>query len=121
MQDKSRIRDLVEVAFVGKTEIIFSRKQIKDLVLKANPGTNPESIIPTDYCYNRINLDPNSWCLRIFEYIKRGQFKCLGVRFPYNGELIRNPDGKGEQIIGKWVNGVPPELPEELRKKRNGY
>lgn len=58
-------------------------------------GRNPESVIPTDYCYNRFNdgIDLKEH-LKIFEYLERGKFKYLGKNFPYSGKVYHKPKSK---------------------------
>ena len=59
------------------------------------------SIIPSDYCYNRINNGISLTKPTLFEYLERGQYRCLGENYPYNGNIWHK-----EQIIGSCVNGV---------------
>lgn len=83
--------------------IIFSSEKIKALNLKY--GTNPSSIILSDYCYNRIN-DGIMFDRHIFEYIEQGRYKYLGENHPYTGIVIHKPKGsKDEFIVGEWDNG----------------
>ena len=59
------------------------------------------SIIPSDYCYNRINNGISLTKPTLFEHLDRGQYRCLGEGYPYNGSIWHK-----EQIIGSCVNGV---------------
>lgn len=59
------------------------------------------SIIPSDYCYNRINDGISLTKPTLFEYLDRGQYRCLGENYPYNGNIWHK-----ELIIGNCVNGV---------------
>ena len=95
-----KIRDKVLSEFQDRADQEFSREEIKDLVVKAHPGTNKNSIIPSDYCYNLVNKDPASFKLHLFESLGKGKYKCLGPSYPYSGPIL----WKGEPV-GKWEHG----------------
>ena len=59
------------------------------------------SIIPSDYCYNRINDGIALSKPTLFEYVDRGQYRCLGERYPYNGDIYHK-----DQIVGSCKDGV---------------
>lgn len=94
------IRDKLLAVFANQTNERLSRQEIIDFVLEKYPDTNATSIIPTDYCYNRINKDKSSFTLRFFEQTEKGMFVHLGVKFPYTGSIF----WKGEEV-GKWDQG----------------
>jgi len=100
-QDEAKIKDKVLSIFkknrVGEK---FGREEIIDLVVNTYPGTNRGSVVPPDYCYNKINKDPASFNLHLFESLGAGRFKCLGQNYPYSGPIY----WKGEQV-GKWDKG----------------
>lgn len=78
--------------------------EIKDS-LKTKYGTNASSIIPSDYCYNRIN-DGIRFDKHIFEYIDHNNYKYLGERYPFTGLIFHKPTGQtNEFIYGEWNNG----------------
>jgi hypothetical protein len=84
----------------------ISSQEIRQL-MKARFGTNPGSVLPADFCYNRVNLD--SRFLKnptLFEYIaESGLYKCLGA-YPYNGDIYHRPKGEKEDIkVGVCENG----------------
>lgn len=101
------IKEEVQNTFAG-TEIgtLFTRAEIIEKVHNKY-GRNAESIIPTDYCYNRIN---NGLCLEnhfaIFEYTFDKQFKYLGVDYLYTGAIFHKPKGKNEICVGKMKDGI---------------
>lgn len=101
LQDESKIKDKVLSIFkknrVGEK---FGREEIIDLMVNTYPGTNRGSVVPPDYCYNKINKDPASFNLHLFESLGAGRFKCLGQNYPYSGPIY----WKGEQV-GKWDKG----------------
>lgn len=83
----------------------FSCREIIDKVVQKH-GCNPESIIPSDYCYNRINNGINFQnYLHIFEYLSNSKYKYLGTNYPYNGTIYHKPKGGIEVALGEWVNG----------------
>lgn len=67
------------------------------------------SIMPSDYCYNITNLDPQSDICnghpRVLEQLKRGHYRYLGENYSYSGEVTH----KGIPV-GKWVNGKYTKL-----------
>ncbi len=68
-------------------------------------GINEGSVIPSDYCYNIVNLDPKAHDFkaghpRLLIQIKRGLYKYVGRNYPYDGFITH----KGK-IVGKWDNG----------------
>lgn len=84
---------------------VYSRQEaISKVVSKF--GCNESSIIPSDYCYNRINngIDFDNY-LHIFEYTHDKKYKYLGVDYPYNGKIYHKPKGEIELPVGEWVNG----------------
>ena len=84
-----------------------SAGEIKAMV-KARFGTNLDSIIPPDYCYNRVNKGIVFMRYpRLFAHIGRGVYECIGENYPYNGVVYAQPRGlKNEIIVGAWENGV---------------
>ncbi|MCK9216876.1 MAG: DUF4268 domain-containing protein [Firmicutes bacterium] len=68
-------------------------------------GTKPGSIIPSDYCYNRINNGISLDKPAIFEYITRGKYKCLGLDYLYNGEIYHKAKDMPEILVGQCING----------------
>ncbi|MEY8742641.1 hypothetical protein AB9M62_24575 [Bacillales bacterium AN1005] len=74
--------------------------------LKELYGTNPQSILLSDYCYNRFNNGTN-FDKHLFEYINRSSYKYLGENYLYTGLIFQKPKGqKKEVIVGEWVNGI---------------
>lgn len=85
----------------------ISSQELKEL-LGARFGTNYSSIIPSDYCYNRVNKGivfmkhP-----RLLAYSGHGIYECLGENYPYDKSVYAQPKGtKDEVIVGVWQNGV---------------
>ncbi len=98
-----KVKDTFKYYDIG-TEL--SRQEIINKVVMKY-GCNPGSIIPSDYCYNRINngIDFENF-LHIFEFMGNGLYKYLGENYPYSGTIFHKPKGGTEIAIGKWSNGV---------------
>ncbi|SEO08646.1 hypothetical protein SAMN04489762_3453 [Terribacillus saccharophilus] len=97
----------------NRLEEIVSPVEVKK-TLQAIYGTNPESVILSDYCYNRYNngIDFNN---HLFEYINRSSYKYLGEGSAFTGLIFQRPKGhERETIVGEWINGV-----KSLYKKTN--
>ena len=61
---------------------------------------NESSIIPSDYCYNRINDGITLSKPTLFEYLGRSNYRCLGENHPYTGDIYHK-----KQIVGICQNG----------------
>lgn len=73
--------------------------------LKARFGTNASSIIPSDFCYNRVN-DGIKFDKHIFKYIDHNNYKYLGKQYPFTGLIFHKPTGQtNEIIVGEWIAG----------------
>lgn len=82
----------------------LTRKQIIEKLQKKFK-INPDSVIPSDYCYNRIN-DGIKWDRHIFHY-EKNLYTYLGANFPYTGKIYHRRRGeKADEEIGEWKNGT---------------
>lgn len=99
------IYEQIKEAFSDKVhEILLTSEIISSL--KEKYGTNPGSIIPSDYCYNRYN-NGIKFDKHLFHYINKNTYRYLGEAHPYTGIIYQKPKGqKKEVIVGEWVNGV---------------
>ncbi len=68
-------------------------------------GYAPGSVLPTDYCYNRINKAPFSFRYPVFERVERGRFRYLGPHYNYTGSILWKPRGASERKMGEWKSG----------------
>ena len=85
---------------------IFSRSEIIDMVT-TKYNRNPTSIVPSDYCYNRLNNGINyEKYLHLFEYTDDKNYKYLGLNYPYSGKILHKPKGGFEVVVGELKNGV---------------
>lgn len=94
-----QIRDYCE----GKNGQIVLSSVIKQEI-NQRYGTNPGSIIPSDYCYNRMN-DGILFDKHLFEFIGGGKYKVLGEQYPYSGLVYHKPQHEDEQVVGEWIKG----------------
>lgn len=72
--------------------------------------TNTGSVLVSDRCYNRYNKYHKKNFqnqIHLFEYIKQGEYKYLGVKYNFTGKVVHNPKSKDEDatIVGEWKNG----------------
>ena len=80
---------------------IYSRKQIETLV--SERYHNITSILPSDYCYNRINKDTFKDFekrMHLFDYMGRNKYKYIGENFPYTGKIEHL-----DRCVGEWKDG----------------
>ncbi|OEH92685.1 DUF7225 domain-containing protein [Bacillus solimangrovi] len=88
----------------GKMNQIIEVHEIKRQ-LKCKYGTNPDSVILSDYCYNRYNKGI-VFDKHLFQYINRNSYKYIGENYPYTGLIFHKPKGKDvEDVVGEWNNG----------------
>lgn len=83
----------------------FKTSEIKN-GLNEKFRTNTTSIIPSDYCYNRINDGIKYEKLpHFFIYIKRSHYRYVGVNYDYEGIVMHHPKGKIEVPYGELKGG----------------
>ena len=58
----------------------LTRKQIIDMVEEAYPGTNRDSVMPSDYCYNIVN-NGIAFTFHYFEYLRHAQRVSRNTKF----------------------------------------
>ncbi len=67
----------------------------------------PGSIIPSDYCYNRINDGIAEDKPTYFEYLTNGVYKCWGSDYKYCGPVLHKATGSAnEEIVGHCIDGI---------------
>ena len=69
-------------------------------------GYTRGAILPTDYCYNRMNKAPFSFRFPVLEWVGRGKFRYLGPNYNYTGPIYWKPRGEAERQVGEWKSGV---------------
>ena len=81
----------------------ISLKELYEL-LGARFQTNSGSIIPSDYCYNRVNKGIEFQKKpRLFKFLGDGMYECLGENYLFNGDVENANDGT---VVGSWEDGV---------------
>jgi hypothetical protein len=98
-----KIRDKVLSVMKGKEGRVIASHEIVDLILHKFPDTNKVSVLPADYCYNRINKDIEKRFrsgFHVFESLNNNLYKYLGEEYPYTGPIL----WKGKKI-GEWLKG----------------
>lgn len=86
----------------------ISLKELYEL-LGARFQTNSGSVIPSDYCYNRVNKDIDFQKKpRLFKFLGEGMYECLGENYLYSGDVENAND---DTIVGTWENGVFQKSP----------
>lgn len=109
----------------------FTRSEIVNLVA-SKFGCNPTSVIPSDYCYNRLNNGINyEKYLHLFEYTDTKTYRYLGLDYPYTGKIVHKPKSGYEVVVGELKDGVliaydkpeetPPKEVIETTKQRDEY
>lgn len=86
------------------TDHVITLQELYSILMKRY-GTKEGSIIPSDYCYNRVNKGITLKKPTVFEFLGNGNYRCLGSDYPYNGNIYHKPKGQEEFIVGKCVNG----------------
>ena len=71
----------------GREGDIITATEMKD-VLTVKYGTNKESVLLADYCYNRYNKGI-SFTKHLFQYIDRNMYKYLGENARYTGLIFQ--------------------------------
>lgn len=100
IKDNSSLASKMISLFGENSNKVFTCKEIIDKVLETYPGTNPTSVIPSDYCYNITNKGI-PFKTHLFESLGSGNYKCIGKNYLFNRDVL----WKGEKV-GEWVNGV---------------
>ena len=81
----------------------ISLKELYEM-LGARFQTNSGSIIPSDYCYNRVNKGIEFHKKpRLFRFLGDGMYECLGENYLYTGDVKNASD---ETVVASWENGV---------------
>jgi hypothetical protein len=106
METRITIKQKVLSSFKGKEQQIFRPHEIIDLVLQKYPGTNRTSILPADYCYNRINKGIK-FNFHVFESLPDGTYKFLGLNYPFTGPVLWKGEQVGTMKNGRYTSGKP--------------
>ncbi|AQM66575.1 hypothetical protein Vca1114GL_00052 [Vibrio campbellii] len=103
-RDSMNINDKVELVLSQQSKTVFTTKEIKDLCV-SNYNINRNSVIPSDYCYNRTN-NGTSNINKFLIYMGFSEYRYVGKSHDYNGLVYHRPKGTShDQIVGEWSNG----------------
>jgi len=100
---KLTIYDKIKIVLENKESLILSRGTlIKELKKKFE--IIPESVLPSDFCYNTTNkkLKFNK---HLFEHLSDGNYRYLGENYSYNGLIYHKRSGGEQELIGEWKDG----------------
>jgi hypothetical protein len=114
------VYDQLIAAFGRAGSPILSRAEIVN-TLTARFGTNPRSIFPSDYCYNRWNLALGRQRWRpLFVHVAEGSYRYVGPHHRYSGDVMWRPLGNSvDQKYGEWIEGTfTPVMGSSLKSKR---
>ena len=116
----SAVQKLISIHGIGH---ISTTSELKDFIQKQYAIKNG-SIIPSDYCYNRVNDGITLTKPTLLEYVEYGNYRLLGKDYPYDGVVYHK-----ELIVGHCKNGkreifgIPstPAIPKKdtSRKRRD--
>ena len=106
------IRNKFETVFANPEPELLSVSDIKNRVWEFDKQnsltlTNKDSIFPSDYCYNRTNDGASG--LHIFELSTDHKYKCLGINYPYTGNIIHKTKLNNVVVyidVGYWEKGT---------------
>lgn len=75
-------------------------------------GHRESSVLPSDFCYNRINAGIPSDNHPMFVHEGRGLYRFVGRSCAYTGLRWHKPQGGPERVVGRWLEGtfVPGEI-----------
>ena len=94
-----------ELADEFHCEHVITRGELQHLMYERFNVT-PGSVIPSDYCYNRLNNGITLNKPTLFKYLGGGKYLCLGEGYCYNGPILHRPRGeKTDKIIGECIDG----------------
>ncbi len=99
------INDKVSNVFNKCTKRELTRKDIiKSVMAQYTDLKNQDSIIPSDHCYNRMNVDTKFGYI-LFEHTERDTYIVLGKDYPYYGDIYWNKMGENPRKVGVWEKG----------------
>lgn len=99
-----------KVLHLFEKDKVYERRQIINILNSVYH--NETSVIPSDYCYNRINLDIAENFekrMHVFVYVKKNNYRFVGENYSYTGDIKHKSKRKGykysDNIVGRWENG----------------
>lgn len=94
------------IAFCSaSTKTAFVANELRD-GLSRRFGTNPSSVIPSDYCYNRWNRGLGERWKPVFVRSAAGEYAFVGADCAYTSLVYAKPrEGGNERVVGEWTAG----------------
>lgn len=86
------IYEQIKMVLADRVGNIVKSSEVKKVLLEMF-GTKPNSVILSDYCYNRYNAGI-SFKQHLFVYMGRNTYKYIGERAPYTGFIFQKPKMK---------------------------
>ena len=102
--DEQMVEIVNELSKNFGTDYVITTRELYEIFFKRF-RRKEGSVIPSDYCYNRVNNGITLSKPAVFEFLGRGKYRSLGSNYPYNGPIYHKPKSQGEFIVGKCVNG----------------
>lgn len=102
---KFTLKDAMRQIFAEPRDGFYTREGLKDIVLDSGLGRwQRDSIIPTDYCYNRTNngigFESQPHC---FIVDKHANYRILGLNAGYTGKIYhRTRNSSKLTLVGEW-------------------
>lgn len=95
------IKEKIVLTFTGKEGKTFKPHEIIEMIQQKYPGTNSSSILPSDRCYNKINIGiEDHFDFHVFEALDDGSYKFFGEGYLYDGPIYWK-----DKKVGEWING----------------
>ena len=108
-----------ELADEFEYDHIITRSELQS-IMRQRFGVASGSVIPSDYCYNRLNNGITLEKPTLFEFLGGGRYRCLGENYCYNGPIKHRPRGSNvDEIVGQCIDGERiPDYPFWETNKR---
>ena len=106
---KLTLKDAMKQIFAEPRDGFYTREGLIDMVVDSNLGNwKRGSIIPTDYCYNRINngidFESQPHCFTVDEH---ANYRILGQDAGYTGKIYhRTRNSSKLTVVGEWRKGT---------------
>lgn len=97
--------DQLVASFAGTGDRLITTSEIRRTMVERY-GTNPASVLPSDYCYNRWNQGIARQ-QPLFVRVGAGEYRYVGPDQPYTGLVFWRPKSSAaDQVAGERVDGV---------------
>ncbi|PIC96374.1 hypothetical protein CSV69_07820 [Sporosarcina sp. P26b] len=111
-----KIYDQMKQVLEGREGDIITAGDLKR-ELQLMHGTNPSSVIPSDFCYNRFN-NGITFTKHLFVYLTKSTYKYIGEYAKYTGMIFHKSKSTQEEVvIGEWKDGVKTLYPADLQNR----